>query len=102
MGIKTIKIQLARLFCRYWRLTDEVGLETLHFRQEKPFEREHVCFDDERVNTSYEYDNKQWFHQEYVKKLNLACIVEPDYSYCIVGWNRVVLSSVFYPLLRVC
>ncbi|NTW34052.1 MAG: glycosyltransferase family 61 protein [Bacteroidetes bacterium] len=58
-------------------------------------------FDNDLINKNYkDHCNKfEHDHKEYVLKLNKPCIIEPQYAYTIIDFNKIIAKSVFYPEL---
>ncbi|MDZ4845537.1 MAG: glycosyltransferase family 61 protein [Chitinophagales bacterium] len=82
-----------------WKPTDNFSYEIISSREEKPFANEQPHFIEDAINISYANDNTKWFHREYIKKLKKPIIIEPEYSYCITDFNKIISSSVFFPKL---
>ncbi len=94
-----MKDKLKNIFDKFWVLSDNFNYEVIFDNNSKPFYLEEPCFVEDAVNKSYIIDNKKWTHSEYIKKLKKRIIIEPDYSYCITSFNKIILSSAFYPNL---
>jgi hypothetical protein len=62
----------------------------------KPFETMKPDFIDDKVNKSYEYDCKKWFHDSFIYKIKKKVLIEPDYGYIVYGLNRIIAQSMIY------
>lgn len=94
-----LKDRIKKIVDNVWVLTDDVDYEIILNREERPFQYETPDFIDEKVNQAYLSDNKSIQHVEYVRKIKEKVIVEPNYSYCIIGFNKIVSFTAFYPWL---
>ena len=79
-----------------WRHTDDVSCKILKNRTEKPFFKEIPAFEDTSISEAFRTDNLKWEHHEYIKLLKRRVIIEPDFSQCITGFNKILISSVRY------
>ena len=95
-----IKEKIKKIIDHFWKYSDDFAYETLFNRDGKPFENEHPEFIDDKINNSFIFDNKKWLHSEYIKHLTKKIIIEPDYTYSITDFNRIILSGAFYPALK--
>ncbi len=97
--MNAIKSKIKKIVDKCWILTDNLNYEIVLENKAKPFQLEKPCFIDDAVNKSYKLDNEKWTHSEYIKILKKRIIIEPDYSYCITNFNKIIVSSAFYPNL---
>ena len=97
--MSVIKSKIKVIIDNCWVLTDRFNYETILENNTKPFELEKPFFIDDAVNKSYKLDNEKWTHSEYIKRLKKKIIIEPNYSYCIVDFNKIIGLSAFYPNL---
>ena len=94
VSLNIIKTILNRSF---WKIIENhPELETINNFSHKPFSDLVPDFDSDLINKSYLNDNKKWDHKEYIYKLNKPCIIEPQYSYVIIGFNKIIANSIFY------
>lgn len=94
-----LKDRIKKIIDKIWVLTDDVDVEVVWSKHEKPFENEQPDFVDEKVNQAYLSDNKAIEHVEYIRKIKKSVIIEPDYSYCIISFNKIISCTAFYPWL---
>lgn len=94
-----LKDRVKKIIDTVWALTDEVEYEVILNREETPFQYEMPSFRDEKLNQAYLSDNRSITHVEYIRKIKEKVIVEPNYSYCISGFNKIISFTAFYPWL---
>lgn len=94
-----MKEKLKKIIDRFWFIYDDFDYQHIEEINIQPFLNKTVNFVDKETNESYGYDNHKWVHAEYIKLLKKKIIIEPDYSYCITDFNKVVRSSAFFPKL---
>lgn len=94
-----MKKKLKKLFDRFWTLSDKFHFDIILEDYNKPFYFEKPKFIDNRINDSYNEDNRKWIHSEYIKVLKRKIIIEPDYSFCITDFNKIIKTSVYYSKL---
>ena len=96
----TIKDQIKKALDSFWSFSDDIPCDTILSRQEKPFAGMDPGLEDEAINDAFINDNNKWLHTEFVKKLRLPCIIEPDFSFAITGARSIVRETVPFPGLR--
>lgn len=94
-----MKEKLKKIFDSFWTLSDNFDFDIVVENNDKPFIGEEPNFLDSKINESFKKDNVKWIHSEYIKRLKRKIIIEPDYSYCITDFNKIIQSSAFYPSL---
>jgi len=94
-----VKETMKKIIDKFWTLSDKFDYEEILINNTKPFQFEKPKFTEEDINQSYKNDNEKWTHSEYVKILRKRIIIEPEYSYCITDFNKIISSSAFYPKL---
>lgn len=94
-----MKEKLKKVFDGFWTLSNKFRFDTILEKSSQPFYNEEPNFTDDIINSSYRKDNKKWSHSEYIKVLKQKITIEPDYSFCITSFNKIIQSSVHYPNL---
>ncbi len=95
-----IKIFSKKILDKLWNITDNVPHEIISQKKGKPFEHLKPDFNSKEVNESYSNDNNKWFHEEFIKYYKNKITIEPDYGYCLIEFNKVIKSSVFFEKLK--
>lgn len=98
--MSAIKQSLKAYLDKAWQVTDKLGYEVLADKVTYPFANQSPSFTDAAITDSYTADNRNSPHFEYVKRLRKNVVIEPDYGYCITGWNKIAGAGVYFPKLK--
>ncbi len=90
MLLQTINNLVSRFF---WNSKYEhPSLIKIFHNISKPFEDLIPDFDDGEINRSFKNDNKKWFHNEYIYKIQ-DILIEPTNKVCIKGFRTIIKET---------
>ena len=81
------------------KINSHPAFQYIHKRSEKPFENYIPKFENKTLNASFLDDNVKWFHNEFILEIQQPVIIEPDFGNVVIGLNKIVEQSIFYPQL---
>jgi len=81
------------------KVSNHPSLKYYFQRSEKPFESDIPTFENEQLNSSFLDDNRKWFHNEFIIDINEPSVVEPTYGNVIIGQNKILKESIYFPKL---